>query len=176
MTSADLTTAVGMVAELERTRPLNERQLKVLGLVGGGDDLGDCASVQFRNSARALESRVLVSVSRSGSRWQAVITEAGRFYLEHGAHPEAGRASADAGTKFPLGGHCPMFSLAELPQVQTILESGIGGEGFTRTGERPRGRSPSLQNFGGYLAETWLAATGRRCTQLATKSQCFIRS
>ncbi|MDA1362707.1 hypothetical protein O1R50_24010 [Glycomyces luteolus] len=81
---------------MERTRPLNERQLKVLGLVGGGDDLGDCASVQFRNSARALESRGLVAVNRSGSRWQAVITEAGRFYLEHGAHPEAGRASADA--------------------------------------------------------------------------------
>jgi hypothetical protein len=35
-------------------------------------------------------------VSRSGGRWQAVITEAGRFYLEHGTHREAAGASATA--------------------------------------------------------------------------------
>ncbi len=42
----------------------------------------------MRRSTYALRDRGLVTVSRRGGGWQAEVTEAGRFYLEHGHHPE----------------------------------------------------------------------------------------
>ncbi|GAA2269017.1 hypothetical protein GCM10009853_023090 [Glycomyces scopariae] len=81
---------------MERTKPLNERQLMVLRLVGRGDDLGDGAQIGLRNSVRALQARDLVTVSRAGGRWQARVTEAGRYYLEHGSHLEVGTGDPES--------------------------------------------------------------------------------
>ncbi|WP_149261919.1 hypothetical protein [Actinomadura sp. K4S16] len=73
---------------MHRWDPLNERQLDVLRRIGEGNDLSRPEDVALRTSARALQSRGLVDVSRRDGRWQASITEAGRFYLEHGQHPD----------------------------------------------------------------------------------------
>ncbi|THV41179.1 hypothetical protein [Glycomyces buryatensis] len=82
---------------MERTGPLNDRQLEALQLVGSGDDLSSTEREPLRITARALESRGLVSISKSTGQWRATITADGRFYLEHGYHPDARRTSKDSG-------------------------------------------------------------------------------
>ena len=42
----------------------------------------------MRRSTYALRDRGLVTVSRRGGGWRAEVTEAGRFYLQHGHHPD----------------------------------------------------------------------------------------
>jgi hypothetical protein len=86
---------------LERTGPLNELQLKILGLVGSGDDLSGVEAVGFRNTARALQSRGLVAVSKAGGRWRATVTDAGRYYLEHGNHPDTAADDAEPALQPP---------------------------------------------------------------------------
>ncbi|MGF6886353.1 hypothetical protein ABIA39_000320 [Nocardia sp. GAS34] len=57
--------------------------LRVIAAGGRGDD----AESALKVSARALEARGLVLVTRRGG-WSAEVTDAGRFYLEHGHHPD----------------------------------------------------------------------------------------
>jgi hypothetical protein len=73
---------------MQRWDPLGERQLLLLKRIAEGDDLSSAEGVSFRTSARGLQSRRLVTVSRHGGMWRAAITEAGRFYLQHGYHPD----------------------------------------------------------------------------------------
>jgi hypothetical protein len=42
----------------------------------------------MRTSAAALRSRGLIVLTRRAGRWNATITDAGEFYLQHGYHPE----------------------------------------------------------------------------------------
>lgn len=74
--------------------PLNERQREALrwiadGCPAEGDVMGR------KRSARALADRRMAVVSRRGGAWTATLTDAGRFYLEHGHHqvstPVAGK-------------------------------------------------------------------------------------
>ncbi|HEV2373566.1 MAG TPA: hypothetical protein VGS19_15505 [Streptosporangiaceae bacterium] len=71
-----------------RSDPLNDRQLEVLRRLGADQDLSHPQDVRFRTSARVLQGRGLVKVSRRDGGWQAALTEAGRFYLDHGHHPD----------------------------------------------------------------------------------------
>ncbi|CAI7978114.1 conserved hypothetical protein [Frankia sp. Hr75.2] len=71
-----------------RGKPLTDRQLLLLRRIRGGDDLSGPDEVGQRISARSLQSRGLVDVSRRGGTWRAVITDAGTFYFEHGRHPD----------------------------------------------------------------------------------------
>lgn len=73
---------------MQRWDPLNERQFFLLKRISEGDDLSGPDGVSSRVSARGLQSRRLVTVSRRGGAWRATITDAGRFYLEHGYHPD----------------------------------------------------------------------------------------
>jgi hypothetical protein len=68
---------------------LSERQLLLLQRIGGGDDLSGPDGVSQRTSARSLQSRQLVKISRRDKVWRAQITETGRFYLKHGHRPSA---------------------------------------------------------------------------------------
>lgn len=83
---------------MRRWDPLNERQLEVLRRIGDGADLSRPEDVASRTSARALQGRGLVDVSRRDGRWRASITEAGRFYLEHGQHPDHPARRCDQST------------------------------------------------------------------------------
>ena len=69
--------------------PLTERQLAILKWVESGcpDDVPDLNA--SKRTARALEDRRLVKVSRKDGLWRAALTTAGRYYLDHGEHPPA---------------------------------------------------------------------------------------
>lgn len=79
---------------MRRWESLNERQLAVLRRIADGDELSD--DHQARISARALHDRLLVKISKQGG-WSAQLTDAGRYYLDHGHHPEHPRARPTAG-------------------------------------------------------------------------------
>lgn len=83
---------------MQRWDQLNERQEELLRRIAEGDDLSTPEGVPHRTSGRALQARGLVRVSRKGGTWRASITEAGRFYVEYGFHPDdpahAARSSA----------------------------------------------------------------------------------
>ncbi|MBQ1076065.1 hypothetical protein KBX06_23315 [Micromonospora sp. C31] len=73
---------------MQKWDPLKEHQLLLLRRIGDGDDLSGPDGVDQRLSARALQNRRLVDVSRRGGVWRAQITDAGRFYLDNGIHPD----------------------------------------------------------------------------------------
>jgi excisionase family DNA binding protein len=71
-------------------RPITARQLDVLRWIGDGCPPGRWADKTHKASARALASRGLAKVGRpksAGGAWSATLTEAGRFYLDHGRYP-----------------------------------------------------------------------------------------
>ncbi|MFD5738586.1 hypothetical protein ACFXJM_11555 [Streptomyces massasporeus] len=70
-----------------RWTALNDRQLTLLRDIAAGKDPG-AQDPGMRRSTYALRDRGLVTVSRRGGGWRAEVTEAGRFYLQHGHHPE----------------------------------------------------------------------------------------
>lgn len=74
---------------MERWKPLADRQRLLLRRIRDGDDLSGPDGVNQRVSARSLQRRGLVDVSRRDRVWRATITEAGVFYLKHGHHPDA---------------------------------------------------------------------------------------
>ncbi|WP_344077005.1 hypothetical protein, partial [Nocardiopsis metallicus] len=81
---------------MRRWDPLNELQLSVLSKIAEGIDLSDHEGAKYRRSAYALRDRGLVTAGRKQGKWQSRITDAGRFYLEHGHHPDrpsGGKAS-----------------------------------------------------------------------------------
>lgn len=74
--------------DVRRWDPLNERQLHVLNEVAGGNDLSDPDAMHLRQSARALQHRGLLSISKKNGVWRAQLTDVGQFYLDHGHHPD----------------------------------------------------------------------------------------
>lgn len=68
---------------------LNDAQLRVLQWVADGADLDNPPTETFKTSAPALKARGLVTLDKRRGHWSIAITEAGRFYLEHGRHPDA---------------------------------------------------------------------------------------
>lgn len=84
---------------MKRWARLNERQLELLRTIAAGqDDLKEVWS-EVALSAQALQSRGLVKLTRSAGARQAEVTDAGRFYLEHGHHPD--RPSRDQARSRP---------------------------------------------------------------------------
>ncbi|GHG14878.1 PE-PGRS family protein [Streptomyces hydrogenans] len=71
-----------------RWSPLNDRQLATLTRIEEGTDPVTSASPELAVTARALKSRGLITMPKHSGRWQAEITNDGRFYLEHGHHPD----------------------------------------------------------------------------------------
>ncbi|MDQ0750218.1 hypothetical protein QF034_004449 [Streptomyces africanus] len=68
--------------------PLNDRQLALLSRIGDGTDPVTSDSPELTLTARALKERRLITMPKQSGKWQAEITDAGRFYLEHGHHPD----------------------------------------------------------------------------------------
>lgn len=70
---------------MHRWTPLNNRQSALLTRISAGD--GPVPPDLLR-TAQVLKERGLVSLTDHAGAWKAEITEAGRFYLEHGHHPD----------------------------------------------------------------------------------------
>jgi hypothetical protein len=69
------------------TDPLNDRQLQVLRWIADGCRDGIMTGHAYKTTARALQDRQLVKISKREGTWSAVITEVGRHYLDHGEFP-----------------------------------------------------------------------------------------
>jgi len=69
---------------------LNDRQLAVLRRIGDGDAPVTSAAHELARTVYALRSRRLVDTPRRDGVWTAVITDAGRFYLQHGRYADRG--------------------------------------------------------------------------------------
>ena len=78
---------------MQRWGRLNERQLAVLRRISGGTDPVSAKNPEMATTVYALRNRGLVSTPRRDGIWVAEITDAGRFYLEHGYHPEKPQAT-----------------------------------------------------------------------------------
>jgi hypothetical protein len=73
---------------MHRWSPLNDRQLALLTRIGDGAAPVTSDSPELALTARALKERRLITMPKQNGKWQAEITDAGRFYLEHGHHPD----------------------------------------------------------------------------------------
>jgi excisionase family DNA binding protein len=65
---------------------LTDRQVQVLRWIADGCPERSWPDETHKLTARALQDRGLARVSRKRKVWAATITEAGRYYLEHGAY------------------------------------------------------------------------------------------
>jgi hypothetical protein len=74
-------------------RPVTPRQLEVLRWVANGCPQDAWSDDTHKHSARALEARGLVAVSRHQGIWHAVLRPAGQHYLDHGCYPGAPTAA-----------------------------------------------------------------------------------
>lgn len=73
--------------DVSLTRVLNDRQKIVLAWIVDGCPEHDWPDESHKHTARALQSRRLARVSRTGGKWNATATEAGLFYAEHSTYP-----------------------------------------------------------------------------------------
>ncbi|MFD8980063.1 PE-PGRS family protein [Streptomyces sp. NPDC059564] len=73
---------------MHRWTPLNDHQLALLTRIGAGSDPVTSDSPGLALTARALKERGLITMPKEGGRWQAEVSDAGRFYLQHGHHPD----------------------------------------------------------------------------------------
>ncbi|WP_251072469.1 hypothetical protein [Streptomyces sp. ISL-43] len=88
---------------MHRWSPLNDRQRELLRRLDADEEPG-VASAE-RLSAYALRDRGLLVVVRRGGAVRTEVTGAGKFYLEHGHHPEDPRYAAEppeTGKKTPM--------------------------------------------------------------------------
>lgn len=74
---------------VRRSDPINDRQLQLLARIVGGDTLSKPADSGLRTTAYALQARGLITTSKRAGVFTAVATDAGKYYLEHGRHPDA---------------------------------------------------------------------------------------
>ncbi|MFE9532632.1 hypothetical protein [Streptomyces sp. NPDC006691] len=83
---------------MHRWSPLNERQKALLNRLAGDEELDTQGASEWR-SLYALRDRGLATVKRGSGGVQVQVTEAGRFYLEHGHHPnDPEHADGDGGS------------------------------------------------------------------------------
>lgn len=73
---------------VQRWAKLNDRQLMVLQRIGEGHEPVNAKTPELATTVYALRNRGLVTTHRIDGIWQAEITDAGRFYLEYGYHPD----------------------------------------------------------------------------------------
>lgn len=94
----------GALGYVQRWSALNERQLGVLRRIGEGKDPVGSGNPELATTVYALRNRGLVVTPRRDGGWCAEITDAGRFYLEHGHHPDRPDPGTEAArTPRPVG-------------------------------------------------------------------------
>ncbi|WP_419197627.1 hypothetical protein [Microbispora hainanensis] len=73
---------------MKRWEKLNDRQLSLLRRICDGADPVTAKDSGLAVTVYALRGRGLVITPRRAGVWHAEITEAGKFYLDHGYHPD----------------------------------------------------------------------------------------
>jgi hypothetical protein len=82
------------LSSVNRMSPINARQLEILQWIADGCPDAVMKDFTYKTTAVALQGRRLVTVSRKGGIWRATITEAGRYYLQHGTCPPVEHTSS----------------------------------------------------------------------------------
>ncbi|MCI7456419.1 hypothetical protein [Actinomyces urogenitalis] len=79
-------------------KPINERQVSVLKWIAQGcpEGVWPEGSYSYKTSAVALQDRGLITIRGRSESWTATVTEAGRYYLEHGDYPPVPRGQQSA--------------------------------------------------------------------------------
>jgi hypothetical protein len=115
-------------------RTVNARQLEVLTWIQEGCPAGVMPDDTYKTTAAALKSRRLVTISKRP--WRAEVTDAGRFFLEHGRHPDGHwpeAAPARGRTRRPA--NAPTTGLRPVDQMLADLTA-AGGR-LQVAGDRP---------------------------------------
>ncbi|MFG1953918.1 hypothetical protein [Micromonospora sp. NPDC048830] len=126
---------------MQRWDRLNERQVDLLRRIADGDDLSTADGVPLRGSARALQSRRLVDITRKGGTWRATATESGQFYLQHGFHPEdPAHVARPSPTQSTAGGAgrqpaAGSTATATVTLAQQLIDQLAQGDGVVRIEE-----------------------------------------
>jgi hypothetical protein len=120
---------------VQRWSPLNERQLAVLRRVDDGSDPVSAKIPELATTVYALRNRGLVTTPRRDGVWYAQITEAGRFYLEHGHHPDRPPPSDPARSPSAVGGRTSQPS-RRLDRASELIEQLTRSHGTLRI-EKP---------------------------------------
>jgi len=100
-------------------RPVTPRQLEALRWVADGCPQNAWSGDTHKLSARALEARGLITVSRRNGTWSAVLRPAGQHYLDHGEYPRttpAATVSRYTSTKRPQ----PLPERVSVPEAPTV--------------------------------------------------------
>lgn len=86
---------------MERRPAPNERQRALLERLAAGEEPGAWAPGDWR-SAYALRDRGLLTVDKGGGAARVEVTDAGRFYLRHGRHPDDAVPADHGGPSVPV--------------------------------------------------------------------------
>ncbi|WP_319462636.1 hypothetical protein [Micromonospora sp. RTP1Z1] len=156
---------------MQRWDPLKEHQLLLLRRIGDGDDLSGPDGLDQRHSARALQTRRLVDISRRGGVWRAQITDAGRFYLDNGIHPDhpdrllgdaatphqrartavaAAKEGGPASSRSEAGGATAATGSTQSPATETLEHSRQLVKRLQSEGGTVRVESPDSEERAGY--------------------------
>lgn len=96
--------------------PLTPRQVAVLQWISGGCASGVWPDDSHKHSARVLEGRGLVKVSRRNGAWHATLLPDGRYYIDHGEYPpEKASRRREAAVPRPPSKPVPAASHGEPP-------------------------------------------------------------
>ena len=108
---------------MKRWATLNNRQLVVLQRIGEAGDHVTSAEPTLARTVYALRDRDLVDVVITGKKaWTTQLTDAGRFYLEHGHHPD--RPSRRASSRGRSSGTATAPSELAVPAKPPIVWDG----------------------------------------------------
>ncbi|MEW2369819.1 hypothetical protein AB0940_10615 [Streptomyces sp. NPDC006656] len=116
---------------MHRWSPLNDRQLALLTRIGEGVEPVTSDAPELALTARALKERGHITMPKEGGTWRAEITEVGRYYLQHGHHPDRPdpaprkiRSATAPGPKKPESDRAEEKAAAEQkPPVQSVAKA-----------------------------------------------------
>ena len=72
---------------MDHSAPISAHQVEVLRWIADGCPDGVMTGYSYKTTAKALQGRRLVTAGVRAGAWRAEITEAGRYYLDHGCYP-----------------------------------------------------------------------------------------
>ena len=100
---------------MAKIESLSARQVEVLQWVADGSPEGRWpeGDYTYKTTCYGLSNRRLVTVDRRQAYWNATITDAGIYYIEHQQFPEGhfdlGRFAKAASSAKPIKRDCPEF-------------------------------------------------------------------
>jgi len=119
---------------------LNEAQWAALRWINEGMPGGAADANPIKLSARALVTRSLARVSGRGPTWAAELTEAGKYYLEHGKYPPGHRyAEPPPAPPPPVKARRPRPTAKPSPPPPIPDYEVDSPRGMRERGNRPRG-------------------------------------